>query len=131
MERAMDAIVIWDDEPGANVDHIAEHGLTPDEVDEVLMNQRIPVGHSKSSGQPASSVTPPPGSTSSSCGKNRTLIRARFIRLRHMKSQNRLNGVAMNARTSEKKNPISGAERIALRERAKKSRKFYKDKPGR
>src|SRR5439155_7435523 len=53
------------------------------------------------------------------------------IRLRHMKSQNRLNGVAMNARTSEKKNPISGAELIALRERAKKSRKFYKDKPGR
>jgi hypothetical protein len=30
----MDESVIWDDEPGGNVEHVAEHGLTPDEVDE-------------------------------------------------------------------------------------------------
>ena len=31
-----DVQITWDDEPGGNVDHVAEHGLTPDEVDEVL-----------------------------------------------------------------------------------------------
>jgi hypothetical protein len=33
--------VIWDpdDEPGGNVQHIAEHGLTPAEVEEVLDEQ--------------------------------------------------------------------------------------------
>jgi hypothetical protein len=36
----MDVTVIWDDEPSGNVDHIAEHGLTPDEVDEVLIQAR-------------------------------------------------------------------------------------------
>jgi uncharacterized DUF497 family protein len=44
--------VIWDDEPGANVDHVAEHGLTPDEVDEVLLDDRIPTGFSASTGRP-------------------------------------------------------------------------------
>lgn len=48
----MDAIVIWDDEPGANVEHIAEHGLTPEEVDEVLLNPLIDVETSRSSGLP-------------------------------------------------------------------------------
>src|SRR5438874_655706 len=28
----MDATVICDDEPGGNVEHIAEHGLTPEEL---------------------------------------------------------------------------------------------------
>ena len=37
----MDATIIWDDEPGANVEHIAEHGLTPGEVDEVLIDRWI------------------------------------------------------------------------------------------
>jgi len=48
----MDAIVIWDDEPGANVEHVAEHGLTPDEVDEVLLDRQIVVDYSSSSGLP-------------------------------------------------------------------------------
>jgi hypothetical protein len=34
----MDPQVIWDDEPGGNVEHVAENGLTPDEVDEVLLD---------------------------------------------------------------------------------------------
>jgi len=44
--------VIWDDEPGQNVEHIAEHGLTPDEVDEVLLDDTIPTAYSNSSGRP-------------------------------------------------------------------------------
>src|SRR5438093_64832 len=42
----MDTTVIWDDEPGQNVDHIAEHGLTPEEVDEVLLDDSIPTAQS-------------------------------------------------------------------------------------
>ncbi len=30
--------IIWNDEPGGNVEHIAEHGLTPDDVEDVLFN---------------------------------------------------------------------------------------------
>jgi hypothetical protein len=41
----MDATIIWDDEPGQNVDHIAENGLTPDEVDEVLLDDSIPTAN--------------------------------------------------------------------------------------
>jgi hypothetical protein len=44
--------VIWDDEPGGNVEHIAEHGLTPDEVDEVLLDDTVPTSFSRSSGSP-------------------------------------------------------------------------------
>lgn len=28
--------IVWNDEPGGNVEHIAEHGLTPEDVEEVL-----------------------------------------------------------------------------------------------
>ena len=48
----MDATIIWDDEPGENVEHVAEHGLTPDEVDEILLDDSIPTAFSKSSGRP-------------------------------------------------------------------------------
>lgn len=43
--------VIWDDEPQGNVEHIAEHDLTPEDVEEVLLN---PVDHnvSRSPGLP-------------------------------------------------------------------------------
>ncbi len=43
--------VIWDEEPGGNVEHIAEHGLQPEDVEEALFN---PVDHdvSRSSGLP-------------------------------------------------------------------------------
>ena len=30
--------IVWNDEPGGNVEHIAEHGLTPDDVEEVLFS---------------------------------------------------------------------------------------------
>jgi hypothetical protein len=48
----MNAAVIWDDEPGGNVEHIAVNGLTPEEVDSVLMDPTIPIEVSHSSGRP-------------------------------------------------------------------------------
>jgi hypothetical protein len=47
-----DATVIWDDEPDGNVEHIALNGLTPEEVDEVLLNPAIPTDVSRSSARP-------------------------------------------------------------------------------
>jgi hypothetical protein len=46
--------IIWDedDDPGGNVQHIAEHGLTIDDVEAVLAAP-VSEGHSKSSGLPA------------------------------------------------------------------------------
>jgi len=43
--------IVWNDEPGGNVEHIAQHGLTPDDVEEVLFG---PVDRdvSRSSGLP-------------------------------------------------------------------------------
>ena len=42
--------IIWNPEPGGNVEHIAEHDLTPEDVEAVLFN---PVAHdiSRSSGR--------------------------------------------------------------------------------
>ncbi len=42
---------IWNDEPDGNIQHIAEHGLTPEDVEEVMFN---PIGRdvSHSSGLP-------------------------------------------------------------------------------
>lgn len=34
--------IIWNEEPDGNVEHIAEHGVTPEDVEEVLFN---PVDH--------------------------------------------------------------------------------------
>jgi uncharacterized DUF497 family protein len=48
----MNVTVIWDDEPGGNVEHVAEHGLTPDEVDEVLLDDAIPTAYSASTNRP-------------------------------------------------------------------------------
>jgi hypothetical protein len=33
--------IIWNEEPGGNVEHIAEHDLTPEDIEEVILN---PVG---------------------------------------------------------------------------------------
>lgn len=46
--------VIWDlpDDPDGNVQHIEEHGLTIDEVEDVLLNPRNKVVTSRSSGYP-------------------------------------------------------------------------------
>ena len=43
--------IIWNEEPGGNVEHIAEHDLTPEDVEEVIFN---PVDRdvSRSSGLP-------------------------------------------------------------------------------
>ncbi len=48
----MYAQVIWDYEPEGNVEHIAEHGLTPEEVDEVLLDDSLATAHSDSTGLP-------------------------------------------------------------------------------
>jgi hypothetical protein len=48
----MNGTVIWDDDPGGNVEHIALNGLTPEEVDSVLLNPAIRTSISHSSGRP-------------------------------------------------------------------------------
>ena len=55
LERTMwDAQVIWDDpdDRDGNTAHIAEHGLTTDEVDEVLLDDRLRTATSRSTGRP-------------------------------------------------------------------------------
>lgn len=52
MAAPEDSMVIWDDDPEQNVDHVAEHGLTSDEVDTVLLNSSLPIEVSESSGRP-------------------------------------------------------------------------------
>ena len=49
-----DAVIAWDaeDDPQGNVQHVAEHGITMEEVEEVLLNKKNPVGDSRSSGRP-------------------------------------------------------------------------------
>ena len=41
-----------DDDPEGNVQHIAEHEISKDEVEEVLQNPKNPVANSDSSGRP-------------------------------------------------------------------------------
>lgn len=50
----MEPIVIWDleDEPGGNVQHIAEHGITREEVEDVLCNPDNDTVESHSTGYP-------------------------------------------------------------------------------
>lgn len=43
--------VIWDDDPRGNVSHIAEHGLTPEDVEDVLFGPHE-LDTSRSSGLP-------------------------------------------------------------------------------
>jgi hypothetical protein len=49
-----DAHVVWDlpDDPEGNVAHIAEHGITQDDVEDVLLNPESETALSRSSGQP-------------------------------------------------------------------------------
>ena len=42
---------VWNDEPGGNLEHIAEHGLTQDDVEEVFFNP-LDRDVSRSSGLP-------------------------------------------------------------------------------
>ena len=50
----IDAEIIWDldDDPDGNVQHIAEHGVTVEEVEDVLHDARTRTGRSRSSGRP-------------------------------------------------------------------------------
>ena len=49
------ALIDWDDtaDPDGNTAHIAEHGLTPDEVESVLRDRDASYGVSDSTGRPA------------------------------------------------------------------------------
>ena len=48
----MDRLFLWDDAPGGNVEHIAEHGLTPAEVESAFDNIEIETT-SRATGRPA------------------------------------------------------------------------------
>jgi hypothetical protein len=50
----IDAEIIWDldDDPDGNVQHIAEHGVTVEEVEEVLRDPATRTGRSRTSGRP-------------------------------------------------------------------------------
>jgi hypothetical protein len=41
-----------EDDPQGNVQHIAAHGITMEEVEEVLLNEDNPGGESRTSGRP-------------------------------------------------------------------------------
>lgn len=43
--------IFWNEEPGGNVGHIAEHGLTPEDVEGVVFNP-VAKEESRSSGLP-------------------------------------------------------------------------------
>lgn len=43
--------IIWNEEPDRNVEHIGEHGLTPEDVEEVLFNP-VDCDVSRSTGLP-------------------------------------------------------------------------------
>ena len=47
-------LVIWDleDDPRGNIQHLAEHGVTPEEVEKVLNDRHSRTVHSASSGRP-------------------------------------------------------------------------------
>lgn len=43
--------IVWNDEPGGNIEHVEEHGLTVDDVEYVLANETKDA-RSRSSGFP-------------------------------------------------------------------------------
>src|SRR5262245_41586675 len=51
---------IWNNEPGGNVEHIAEHGLTPEDVEAVICNP-LEKTTSRSSGRPVVTGYTPDG----------------------------------------------------------------------
>lgn len=48
----MDQLFLWDDESGGNVEHVADHGLTPEEVESAFDNIETETT-SRSTGRPA------------------------------------------------------------------------------
>jgi hypothetical protein len=73
----IDAIVAWDmdDDPSGNVQHIADHGITQEEVEEVLLNENNLVGESGRADGPSPSGKRPQVGGSQSSGKKRRTIR--------------------------------------------------------
>lgn len=51
------AYIVWSDDPGGNVEHVADNGVTPAEVEAVIRDAREPVGRSRSSGRPCKTGT--------------------------------------------------------------------------
>jgi len=51
---------IWNNEPGGNVEHIAEHGLTPGDVEAVVCSP-LETTTSRSSGRPVATGYTPDG----------------------------------------------------------------------
>ena len=51
---------IWNDEPGGNVEHIAEHGISRDDVETVVCDP-LETGTSRSSGRPIATGHTPDG----------------------------------------------------------------------
>ena len=48
----MERMFLWDDAPGGNVEHVAEHGLTPEEVESAFDDIEIETT-SRTTGRPA------------------------------------------------------------------------------
>jgi uncharacterized DUF497 family protein len=50
----IDIVILWDleDDPDGNVQHVAEHGLTVEEIESVLRDPRSQSSKSRSSGRP-------------------------------------------------------------------------------
>jgi hypothetical protein len=55
------AVIIWNAAPGKNVDHVADNGLTPAEVDAVIRDPGVPVEFSRTTGRPCKTGTLPDG----------------------------------------------------------------------
>lgn len=59
MPDGADRHLIWDDEPGGNVEHIAEHDISPEEVEDVVRNPDNEPDVSHSSGYPVTAYEVP------------------------------------------------------------------------
>lgn len=49
--------LFWDDLPGGNAEYIAQRGVTKEEFEEILHDERIPTEFSRSSGRPTKAGT--------------------------------------------------------------------------
>jgi hypothetical protein len=67
--------IIWNDEPGGNIEHIEKHGLTVEDVEHVLANFESQAV-SRSSGHPVCLATLPMALISSSCMNRLTKTRS-------------------------------------------------------
>jgi uncharacterized DUF497 family protein len=72
----IDIILLWDseDDPDGNVAHIAEHGVTIEDVEEVFADPDAETEESRSSNRRSHSARRRMGDISPSCGRWRTKI---------------------------------------------------------